>query len=310
MLNWLYYMYFAFKRKKFKIIILRKINSLLCIIIRKFANKFVNTYYKFTIRENKIGINTTENRERKVIVSMTTFPGRIDIVWIAIESLLRQSYRPDKIILWLAEEQFEGYSSLPPNLLKQQQRGLDIRFCDDLRSHKKYYYTFMEYPEEIVITVDDDIIYPKNTLETLIKLHKKYPDCICCNRGHLILKNKNGTITSYNNWIQNPTDYTKPSMLLCPTGVSGVLYPPNSVNKEVFNKNSIKELCFFADDLWLKIMSLKNDTRVVKSSSFPGELFTIDSSQNESLASFNVNQNKNDEQLKAILNRYHIDFTD
>lgn len=87
--------------------------------------------------------------------------------------------KPDEIILWLAEEQFNGIDSLPKALLEQQKRGLTIRFCDDLRSHKKYYYTMQEYPRDIVILVDDDMFYPKDTIKKLWKLHKKYPNDIC-----------------------------------------------------------------------------------------------------------------------------------
>lgn len=84
---------------------------------------------------DKIGI-TVKKREQKIIVSLTSFPKRIDTLWITIETLLRQSMKPDEIILWLAEEQFNGIDSLPKALLEQQKRGLTIRFCDDLRSHK------------------------------------------------------------------------------------------------------------------------------------------------------------------------------
>src|SRR5690554_3540856 len=34
-----------------------------------------------------------------LIVSFTSFPARIDNVWLVVESILRQSVKPDKIIL-------------------------------------------------------------------------------------------------------------------------------------------------------------------------------------------------------------------
>ncbi|MFD4817055.1 glycosyltransferase family A protein [Peribacillus butanolivorans] len=306
MLRFLYFINFTLINKKHDSRALKKIKY---IILRKIANSLVNFLYRLPNKYKKMGINNNEERQNKVIVSLTTFPARINVIWIAIESLLRQSYRPDEIILWLAKDQFNGLESLPKKLIEQQKRGLSIRFCDeDLRSHKKYYYAFKEYPEDIIITVDDDVIYPKNTLEVLFELHKIYPDCICCNRAHLIKMNKDKTIDSYKSWTHNPTGFMGPSKLLCPTGVSGVLYPPNSINLEVFNKDSIKSLCFYADDLWLKIMSLKNNTRVIKSSNFSYDLFTIESSQKESLGEINVAGNKNDEQLKAILNKYNVPF--
>ncbi|MDT9026820.1 glycosyltransferase family A protein [Rossellomorea yichunensis] len=301
MLKFLYALNFSLVRKKTSGNFLWTIKY---IFLRKVANIFVKFYYKFPYK--KIGINKTIKREKKYIVSLTTFPGRINVVWIAIESLLRQRFKPDEIILWLAKEQFNGLEDIPIEIIKQQERGLTIRFCDDLRSHKKYYYAFKEFSEDVIITVDDDVIYPNNTLEVLVGLHKKHPNCICSNRAHVITKKEDNLIDSYNRWVNNPRGFQGPSKLLCPTGVSGVLYPPNSVDREIFNKESIKNLCFYADDLWLKIMSLKKGTHVVKSASFPDDLFTIESSQNESLGSINVAENKNDEQLQAILRKYDI----
>lgn len=309
MLSLIYRIYFFLRKRIYKGKFLIRIISFLSIILRILANISVKLSFKFRMKQDYKGINT-EERDKKVIVSLTTFPARIDTVWLTIETLLNQSYKPDFIILWLAKEQFNDIESLPQNLLAQQKRGLQIRFCDDLKSHKKYYYAFKEYPRDIIITVDDDIIYPKNTLEILMNLHEIYPESICCNRGHLIKKKENQEIASYKDWIQNPTNVTGPTEMLCPTGVSGVLYPPNSVNKEVFNKDSIKDLCLYADDLWLKIMSLKNNTKVVKSNTFPSELLIINSSQKESLAQMNVKENKNDLQLQAILKKYSINFNE
>ncbi|MBQ2886366.1 MAG: hypothetical protein IJE43_21810 [Alphaproteobacteria bacterium] len=43
----------------------------------------------------------------KVIVSLTSYPARINIVHKTIESLLNQTYKADKVILYLAYEQFQ-----------------------------------------------------------------------------------------------------------------------------------------------------------------------------------------------------------
>jgi hypothetical protein len=302
-LNTLYNIYYFFIRVVGNLK-LPKIKSLLYIIFGHIVNTVVVMKYK--VKKNTvIGVDTTK-RETKIIVSLTTFPSRINTVWICIETLLNQTIKPNEIILWLAKEQFVGFEDLPESLLKLQNRGLQIKFCEDLRSHKKYYYTFKEFPKDIIITVDDDVFYPNNMIEELIKLSNLYPDSICCNRGHIIKTDEKGNILPYNSWVHNPTVDVSPSKWICPTGVGGVLYPSNSVNKEVFNQDSIKSLCFFADDLWLKMMSLKNYSLVVKSNAFPYDFFTISSSQKESLGKINVIGNKNDEQLDAILSRYNI----
>lgn len=107
---------------------------------------------------------------KKIIVSLTTFPARINKVSIVIESLINQTHKPNKIILWLSKDQFKDLSTLPPNLIKYLERGLDIRFVDgDIKSHKKYFYSFQEYPHDLVILVDDDILYESTFVEHLIE---------------------------------------------------------------------------------------------------------------------------------------------
>ena len=104
-------------------------------IIKLLANIFVPIYLKTSkCKSHKLA----NNQKSDLIVSLTTFPARIDKMWIIIECMLRQSYKPDKIILWLSKEQFNNLGILPKSLLKLRNRGLEIELCDgDLRSHKK-----------------------------------------------------------------------------------------------------------------------------------------------------------------------------
>lgn len=257
----------------------------------------------FPLKEK--GINVAE-RDKKVIISLTSFPKRINVIWITVNSLLGQTYKPDRIILWLAEEEFENkLDSLPENLLKLQDKGLSIEFCRNLRSHKKYYEAMRNYPNDIVITVDDDIIYPEGLVEELMKLHEKYPDEIICTRGHKITY-KNGEVLPYSQWIHNVPLVEVPRIDICPTGVGGVLYPPNSLNKNLFNEAEIRECCFNADDLWLKTMGVLNGTKVVKSRKYQDHFFQVKGTKESSLYNENVIENKNDIQMKAILDKYDI----
>ena len=71
-------------------------------------------------------------RERLVIASLTSYPARINTVYYAIKSIMLQTYKPDKIILWLAESQFEN-QLLPENIIELEDKGLEIRYCPDLK---------------------------------------------------------------------------------------------------------------------------------------------------------------------------------
>lgn len=271
------------------------------IILYKMIKLYLNLIYPFYAKVKSK--NASNQILDNVIVSLTTFPARIDLVWITIETILRQNYRPERIILWLADSQFESIDKLPPKLLRQINRGLEIKFCDDLLSHKKYYYAMKNYPDAIIITIDDDTYYPEDFVEKLFETHKRYPNTICCNLGHLITV-ENGEIEPYKNWKSGADGYDTPSHYLVPIGCEGILYPPKCLNKEVFNKNHIKELCPTADDLWLKSMAALNGVRAVKNNAKSITYANLISSKRSSLSKQNVDQNKNDEQLKNIINKY------
>ena len=100
----------------------------------------------------------------------------------------------------------------------------------------------------------------------------------------------------------------KPSYLLAPVGVSGVLYPPESINKEVFNKEVFMKICIYADDMWLKVMSLLNSTKIIQTDCFSGHFFSIPGSQKESLLRINITNKQNDVQFQALLERYKKDL--
>jgi len=256
--------------------------------------------------QSKMGFALNKDkRSQKYLVSLTSFPARIDNIWIAIETIMRQSFKPDEIILWLAEEQFPD-KKLPSNLLKLQDRGLKIIFCDDIRSHKKYYYSMLNYSDYNIITIDDDSYYPKNILKQLIEKHLIYPNEIVSNRAHKITFNGNN-VMSYRKWKHNFKGLKTPSHLLVPTGVGGVLYPPNCLSEDVFNQDVFKEICFYADDLWLKINAIRKGTKVVTTDYFNKDLIAINSTQNEKLVSQNSFAGGNDEQLNNIIKFYNID---
>lgn len=95
-----------------------------------------------------------------------------------LKSILWQTCPPEKIIVWLSEQEFPGrLNDLPEELKILMAKGIEFRFVsENFRSHKKYHYVFREYPDSKVITVDDDLIYPRNTVERLLSLSYQYPD--------------------------------------------------------------------------------------------------------------------------------------
>lgn len=280
-------------------------NYLLLRILRYAIRVSANIYVRYALRAKT---DKTYISDDTLIVSLTSYPARISKLWMVIKTLLNQKLVDNyKVILWLSENQFpKGLDSLPKSLTNLIEKGLDIRFVsDDLKSHKKYYYAFKEYPNNIVVTVDDDVLYSPILLRTLLDAHDKYSDCVICNRGIKINKEK-----SYRNWGK-VDNFMIPVSSIMPTGIGGVLYPPHCYNNNIFNIEAIKSTCINGDDLWLNFMCRLNGTKVVHTGVRFG-FITVLSSQETALCIENVNHDKNDIQIDAItkwmLNEKNTDF--
>lgn len=210
---------------------------------------------------DKIGINA-DKRSPKLIVSLTSFPERITEIHFTLYSLLNQSTKPDELILWLAREQFpNGEADIPPIVLNMQKNGLTIKWCDDLRSYKKLIPTLKEYPDDIIVVVDDDIYYPAKWLEKLYRQHLKTPKDVIGHRGHRIVLDPSGHPVSYRKWHKNRT-LKQGSFLNMMTGCGGVLYPPHSLHPDACNIKLFQKLAPYADDIWFWAMTVLNNVKI------------------------------------------------
>ena len=264
-------------------------------------------HYNFFKDNRKYRLNDKgSNKGEQYIISVTTFPVRIDRLWMTIESMLRQAVKPDKIILWLYEGEFNGESSLPKKLLEQKKRGLEIRFCDEnIMPHKKYYYTMLEFPDANVITIDDDKIYPKNLLSKLINFSKIHPEVIIstiCRKIEL----DGERLSPYNNW-KRKYETIQPSYSYLPIGAGSILYPANSLHSDVLDMTIFNSLSLKADDLWLKIMSLRNNTKTMCiAGAFMFPFVSVIIKNDRELMSSNVKKGHNDLVLNKLIGHYNI----
>lgn len=232
----------------------------------------------------------TEPREETVTASLTSFPARIEYVHLAIKSLMLQRYKPDRVVLWLAEEQFPDHK-LPEQLTALTENGLEIYFVpDNLYGHKKHYDALLAQKEnELVITYDDDIIYPPNSIEKLIKTHKKFPDCVVCNRAQAMAYDENGEMYNPGRWkILSDIGLRAPSSQLLPSNGGGCLYPFGAVKKELVDAEMIKKTALKADDLWVMFVCAESGTKVIKTCKYHKIFSVVTETQVVQLATANV----------------------
>lgn len=255
--------------------------------------KLIDTYLIYFIVYTKhylgcIKVDTLEDSKDLPIVSITTFPARAKHLWLTLYFIFRQTIRPGKIIIVFSKQEFSnGTSSLPQTLLYYSKKGVEFCFVDyNLRPHNKYYYAMQNYHNRIIITLDDDLLYYEDTIERLMNLHRKYPNCVCSNR---VTKMKviNNAFCPMNEWHLTFAKHG-PSLSLLALGYSGVLYPEGWCNSDIlYDKRLIKELSLYADDLWLKAIELKEGVKVV-SGEYYAHPVTIPTSQKIALRKVNT----------------------
>ena len=306
MYSLVYKVYFALKKNEKK----HREKGTSVSLIQKRALDYCEWFYnipfagwcaKFPHKQSGV---TDKKRDQKIIVSLTTYPKRISTIWMTIESLMRQTVKPDEIILWLAESQFEnGLQDLPDNLLPLQQRGLTIRFCEDIRSHKKYYFALQEYPDDLVVLADDDMFYPRDTIAKLLNMHNQFPKDICCITAQVIEPSFTAMPSQWRNPKLEEHDLQHSDRVQVFTG-SGTLVPPNALPKEAFNREKIKSLCFHADDLWVTFMAHRIGTRITTMKNWRPFPITIYGTAEGSLYYINAEEKQNDVQWKKLLDYY------
>ena len=226
---------------------------------------------------------------KPIIISLTSYPARINTVHLVIESILNQTIKADKVILWLAEEQFPNKEKdLPQQLLNLIPQGLIIDWYHDIKSYKKLIPTLKKYPDNIIVTADDDIIYSKNWLKNLYGSYKKHPKDIQAHRVTKF-KYKHGKFTT----IVGGKDYYKGASYLNKlTGVGGVLYPPNCFYKDILNEDLIMKLAPTNDDQWFWLQAALNGTKVRVVNKAITKINYIPNTQETALCKINDNGEK------------------
>lgn len=245
-----------------------------------------------------------------VIVSVASYGPRVRGIAPMIESVGRQEANFDKAFLWLPERDFpHGVRDLPSDVVcALYDANIEVRWVsNDLGPHNKYYWTMREFPESVVVTLDDDMRYSPSLVGELLAAHDRWPGAVVSMRTHLVRFDESGCLMPYGEWdLEQGVIRDIPSHSLFATGVGGVLYPPRSLNEHLFDEEAIRDLCLYADDLWLKVMELVSGTRVV----CPTNEFSMDyieGSQDVALCKANLERGENDRQLEQIL-RYVAEF--
>ena len=202
-------------------------------------------------------------QDKKVIITFTTVPGRIDKSKYMIASLLNQTVRVDKIYIYIPFKSSKGIKYEIPKWMSELEKKFiqfEIKRCNrDWGPATKIIPALMEFEntDYTIIYLDDDIIYNTNTIETLISYSKRYPNYAICNQGWNIERwGGNSSLlgrTLHHSGKYFPTiDPYNHVFTDVMQGFSGVLIKPRFFDvKKLVKMDEYPKEVFFVDDVYL-----------------------------------------------------------
>ncbi len=237
-----------------------------------------------------------------VVVSLTSIPSRLPYVDLPIRSVLAQTRPPALIVLWLHESL---RSAIPPRLAALIGSRVEIRFVSGTSSHRKLVHALADWPDRVIVTCDDDVMYDPAWLERLWATHERHPRDIVAHEGRLISYGADGTLLPYAQWpwVQEPGNAT-PAFL--PVGYGGALYPPGALHADVTDAQQYLALAPTADDLWFKAMALRAGTVSRRADDPVPRPIPVVGAKGSALAAVNIREDRNRTQWLALSEAYGV----
>lgn len=248
------------------------------------------------------------DNKQKVIVSLTSFPEAIPYAVQSIRSIIAGSVLPDKIVLYLDTQKFsDGAVPMELETLKKVNSFFEVRFTpDEICSYKKLIPALKDFPDDIIVTVDDDIMYHHNMLRDLLRMHKRVPDAIAAHRVRKIRPDAPYSKWKKYKWYDFVFRKLHFSRLSMQTGVGGVLYPPHSLDESMLDPRLFMEIAPTTDDLWFWAAAVSRGTYIVPLPNGKSHASEIGKPEKLSLKTINLKpgDDRNRQALDRILERF------
>lgn len=270
-------------------------------------NSIIGYFYKWALDLGLLRVPQLGYTSCDVILSLTSYGRRVKdcIVYYTLVSLLRQKLQPKRIILWLSEEEWND-ESLPKMILRLKEKGIEIKYCKDIRSYKKLIPTIQLYPNDCIMTVDDDIIYTNDTVDVVWQEHLKNPKSIICLNASVPLI-EDGVPSHYIQWKE--LNAYSSGMALFPIGCGGTFYPFGSLHNDLIREELFMRLCPRADDIWFWFCGLLNNTDkifVLKThTDYSFDALYQYFHKGSALTHSNRLEHANDKQFRDLFEHYH-----
>ena len=201
-----------------------------------------------------------------IYISLTSIFKNQNILFMTLQSIMKQTTLPDKIFVYLSEKPYILDTGFANKVITNQQllhfleknkEIIKINWVENQGSYRKLLPLLKEKWNEdcIIITIDDDTVYDNKLINRMVQDYYKH-NCVINYRGFTPKINHLGEFNYLkrnkliNNHIYN-----------FPTGKGGILYKPQFFHKTdnlIFSENIYMNICNKQDDIWFYIIRVKN----------------------------------------------------
>jgi hypothetical protein len=203
------------------------------------------------IRKTLAANRTFDNR--RVIVSLSTVPDRINNLRPTIRSLLKQSRPPDEIVLAIPEFSIREQRPYPvPEHVSRWPRLRVLHCRRDWGPATKFIPIVREElaagrGNTLVMVVDDDRIYPRDALETYLHYNEQLPDAALCFRGAAMPRNLDWRDAK----MIRASELREPQPAAVITGCGSYLIQPRFFDESLWDYSQAPQGAFYMDDIWI-----------------------------------------------------------
>lgn len=189
-------------------------------------------------------VRPPEPRPERLVVTLTTIPSRAGTLGVTLRSLLDQSVTADRIVVAWPDRCLRSGEAYPDPSLPQ---GVELIRCRDEGPATKLLGALKQEADAVLVVVDDDVIYPRDFLATLLDAHRADRKAAHGWRGWQLEAGRDPRDLRhvFATGIRQPVDV---DILL---GTWGYLLPPGALDDAVHDFADWPSELRWVDDVWI-----------------------------------------------------------
>lgn len=191
--------------------------------------------------------------EIPITISLTTLPERLPFLYRTLSSLTDQTTAAHQIIIWIPKQLRRGQGEYRTPEWLSCFPGVSLRQVpEDLGPITKLVPALAEFwhtADMRIISLDDDVIYPRRLVECMARYTQEYPEAALGGIGYRIPK-------SYRDADRNrckvyAARLLRPEPVEVLSGYGAYLVRPHFFSRQFLDTSQNPESAFYSDDIWI-----------------------------------------------------------